>query len=160
MKVYAIKNKEGKYLFTDGGYCYYFHKNIYDATFYGNKDDAMVELKYRYNITSQLSMNKNLLKTKNDFEDCEIVECTLAEGDLEKELAVYKKAISELNFNMGVISEILVSQSKKELTNAQTRNEIIKYMNKIDFIFDEVKDKLGVDVFIKLRKELGCRDEV
>ena len=93
MKVYAIKNKEGKYLFTDGGYCYNFHKNIYDATFYGNKDDATVELKYRYNITSQLSMNKNLLKTKNDFEDCEIVECTLCEGNLEKELAEYKKAL-------------------------------------------------------------------
>ena len=80
--------------------------------------------------------------------------------ETEKELEVYKKAISELNFNIGIISEILVSQSKKELTNAQTRDEIIKYMNKIDFIFDEVKDKLGVDVFIKLRKELGCRDEV
>lgn len=137
MKIYVIKNEEGKYQQID------VEKGI--VGFVDTLDKAKIYPEEHVRKYGELD-NKNL----------HWQEVTIAEGDLKNELSVYKKAISELHFNTAVISEILVSQSKKELTNAQTRDEIIKYMNKIDFIFDEVKDKLGVDVFIKLRKELGC----
>lgn len=135
-KCYVMKKKGGEY---DGYYLDSYHfliKDISGAKIY--EEDELYELDDNFYWQ----------------------EVTLCEGDLEKELAVYKKALVTLNFNFGVISEILVSQSKKELTNEQTRQEIIKCLDNIDFTLDEMKEKLGYDVFIKLRKELGEKYEI
>lgn len=71
MKAYAIKNKKGKYL----DYCQDFEtSSICDARLFDNNEEAL-------NFCPK---------------NCEVVEITIAEGDLEQEVEELKTRISEL----------------------------------------------------------------
>jgi len=75
MIAYAIKNKEGKFwqfLHNDESE---FVDEIYNAFFNYSKQDA----------------EKTICAW--GLKDCEVVEVTIAKGDLEQELAIYKQAL-------------------------------------------------------------------
>ena len=81
MKAYVIKNKEGKYFVTDD----IFGENILNA---------YIWVKEQY---AKLHIGLNHIK------DCEVVEITIAEGDLEKQLAEKDEEIERLrNFKWDI----------------------------------------------------------
>ena len=73
MKTFVIKNKEGKYY---EGLSEKWYDSLDRCTYFKNKESAEYE-------------RKNLLKLKN----CEIIEITIAEGDLEQENAKLKSEL-------------------------------------------------------------------
>lgn len=75
MKAYVIKNKDGKFwqfLHNDKSE---FVDDVYNAFFHYSKHDA-----------EKAICSWGLI-------DCEVVEVTIAEGDLEEELTIYKRAL-------------------------------------------------------------------
>ena len=71
MKAYVIKNKDGKYFVTDD----IFGENILNAYIWVKEQYAKLHIGLSH------------------IKDCEVVEITIAEGDLEKQLAIVKKAL-------------------------------------------------------------------
>lgn len=76
-KAYVIKNKEGKYFgYFDG---------ITGKSEFSNKPQKF--------IMFNTIRNAKHIKNHFDLKDCEVVEITIAEGDLEKENAMLRKAL-------------------------------------------------------------------
>lgn len=116
MKVYVIKNKERKYLqlYNDDPE---FDDEIYNAFMYYSKKSAEKDIV--------------LLGLK----DCKVVEITIAEGDLEEELAEKDKEIKSLkqqieNNHRDYVSELAY----------YTAEENIKEIRKQ--VCDEIRDKV------------------
>lgn len=80
-KCYVIKNKKGEY-FCESDMVNYvlFSPLLLRAYFFGRKEYARMHI----------NANRTL------FNDCEIIEITIAEGDLEKEFAIQDKMIQIL----------------------------------------------------------------
>lgn len=83
MKCYVIKNKEGKYL-------QFFDTNSDDIGF---TDDLTLAGLYDKN-------EKDIIKKAYSNMEWEYIEITIAEGDLEQELGVYKEALKQVIKNM------------------------------------------------------------
>lgn len=77
MIAYAIKNKEGKY------WC---GNDIFSATIDIRKTYICEDFDFISKVIDKL-LSESLLK------DCEVVEITIAEGNLEQQLAIYKRAL-------------------------------------------------------------------
>lgn len=73
MKAFVIKNKEGKYI--QSAFYYDFVNTLVDCTLFSTKQDAEHEL-----------------SIDEDCKDCEVVEITIVEGNLEEENRVLKRA--------------------------------------------------------------------
>lgn len=102
MKAYVIKNKEGKYFAGFDNYnVFVTEKDITNAVMY--RAD-------RY--------EKYELENSPEFEDCEVVEITIAEGDLEKQLAEKDKEIKRQQKNA------LVALNKLNDENKELKKEI------------------------------------
>lgn len=139
MQAYVIKNKEGKMLCWHCECGYYFDHFNYRSLSYmeiGNKK----EIKTTFN------------SGEFDNVDCTIVPITIAEGDLEEENRVLKSKLYEIWYNFTTIGEVCVTESKKEISSENAVEEIRNYLTDIDLCFDEIKEKLGTDYFIKQAK--------
>ena len=77
MKAYVIKSKEGKY------WC---GNDIFSATIDIQKTYMCEDFDFISKVINKL-LSESLLK------DCEVVEITIAEGDLEQQLTIYKQAL-------------------------------------------------------------------
>lgn len=77
MIVYAIKNKEGKY------WC---GNDIFSTTIDIRKIYICEDFDFISKVINKL-LSESLLK------DCKVVEITIAEGNLEQELVIYKQAL-------------------------------------------------------------------
>ena len=136
MKAYVVKNKEGKYLSK------YFNYNY-----------SKPEEEYRHICTTKNILNAKLLDKKYEcINDLDCVEITIAEGDLEKENRVLKSKLYEIWYNFATICEVCVTESKEEISSENAVEEIRNYLSNIDLCFDEIKEKLRIDYFIKQAK--------
>lgn len=103
MKVYAIKNKKGKYFddFQD-----FETNNICDARLFDTYEEALS------------FCPKNC--------DCEVVEITIAEGDLEQQLAIIKRALLKASKEaFGDKISVVNSNYSKKITNSKEYAEYL-----------------------------------
>lgn len=135
MKAFIIKNKEGKYFQWLFNYEPDWEDKLYNSFMHYSKEDA----------------EKSIIQWQ--LEDCEVIEITIAEGDLEKENRVLKSKLYEMWYNFATIGEVCVTESKKEISSENAVEEIRNYLTDIDLCFAEIKEKLGTDYFIKQAKE-------
>lgn len=133
MKAYVIKNKVHGYFGVNNMYQYPEWSSI-DLAYYFKTEKEAKEFK-----------NKN-------YPTCKVVEITIAEGDLEEENRILKSKLYEIWYNFATIGEICVTESKKEISSENAVEEIRNYLSNIDLCFDEIKEKLGTDYFIKQAK--------
>ena len=121
MKAYVIKNKEGKY------YIRYIANSYNDSGYveFGTLDyAAMYEKRIGAENTKEF-IEKN--EYKFHIKDCEIVEITIAEGDLEKQLAEKDKEIKLL---------------KCEMVEYQVENEQLRFLGCEKYIRHQVCEKI------------------
>ena len=137
MKAYVIKNKEGKYCQISFNGWIGFASELYNAYIYHSKQGAEGIIKGH----------------KYQLEDCEVVEITVAEGDLEKENRVLKEALLHIRNSYGCVSEVCVDESKLHISSEKAVDKIRSYLCEMDFAFDDIEEKLGDDYFIKARKQ-------
>ena len=114
MKVYVLKNKKGKYMFyatpeKDG-----FTDNLALTEIFTNKENA-----------------KAVLEALDDNRDYKIAEVTICEGDLEKELVVYREAFNKMAVEYAIFRGLtdvrdlqndILDQARKELESKDERN--------------------------------------
>lgn len=107
MKAFVIKNKEGKY------FARYIATRYNDSDYveFGTLDDAEM---YEKRIGAE---NTKEFIEKNEYrfhiKDCEVVEITIAEGDLEKQLVEKDKEIKQLKLNYEYQKKVRAEQDKE-----------------------------------------------
>lgn len=120
MKAFVIKNKEGKYY---EGLSEKWYDSLDRCTYFKNKESAEYE-------------RKKLLKLKN----CEIIEITVAEGDLEQQLIEKDKEIEEL----------------KEFYDNMLRNKLeVKCISATEEKIKEIRKQVCEEIHEELRKQFG-----
>lgn len=101
-KAFVIKNKDGKYLY-EGGYLEFGEK-----------------LGYAHTEVEKEPLEKLIKYCKNIIGDCEIVEITITEDDLEQKIAVLERALKNTcRLLYGTYDEhypnCFIKQAEKEL---------------------------------------------
>ena len=121
MKAYVIKNKEGKY------WC---GNNIFSATMDIRKIYICEDFDFISKVINKL-LSESLLK------DCEVVEITIAEGNLEQQLAIYKRALElENEERFKNIDSIWMIEDDNKTKFINTAEELTNYF------LDKAKKKL------------------
>lgn len=116
MKAFVIKNKEGKYLAVSSSNYEHYWTTIDFAHYFrflGGTHDAKQEAEEFRNTR---------------YPECEVVEITIAEGDLEKELAEKDKRIDELEQEREFMLEEVKNRATCGLCE-KLENEQIKELN-------------------------------
>ena len=110
MKAFVIKNKEGKYYQEDTRL---FTEQLYLATFYAEEYFAKKDAIY-------------LSQTFNWEDEYETAEITIAEGDLEEELAIIKRALLKASKEaFGNKASFVSSNYPKKITNPEEYAEYL-----------------------------------
>ena len=151
MKAFVIKNKEGRY------YAQYPREMQRCSRGYFTLDitDAVMVL-----TSAEAQFIKDAIEEDCNIDaECEIVPITICEGDLEEENRVLKKALLEIRHSYGCVSEVCVDESKWHISSENAVDKIRSYLREMDFAFDDIEDKLGVDYFIKARKQQAKESE-
>lgn len=142
-KWYVIKNiRKGAYYdgSTDND-CWVYDINF--AYFYSYKGDA----------EHDIDASWNNCKFDDDCEVFELCEDDEEYQDLKEEIRVLKKALLDICHSFGCVSEVCVDESKWHISSENAVDKIRSYLREMDFAFDDIEDKLGVDYFIKARKQ-------
>lgn len=107
MRVYIIKNKEGKYF--ERGLSNFYNPNFCEEHyFYETKQDAEKSIEF-YRL-----------------KDCEPVEITIAEGNLEQQLAIIKRALLKASKEaFGNKISFVNSNYSKKITNSEEYAEYL-----------------------------------
>ena len=104
-KAFVIKNKQGKYLISiDSNHKEHFGKDLFSAEKFHCKGNAKAFCP----------------------KDCEVVEITIAEGNLEQQLAIIKKALLKASKEaFGNKISIVSSNYPKKITNSEEYAEYL-----------------------------------
>lgn len=116
MKAYVIKNKEGKYFSVADNYNYEHYWTTLDFAHY-----------FRYLEGHDAKAEAEDYRNTR-YPDCQVVETTIAEGDLEQQLAIYKQALELACIDVGTIT-IITKILKDNQVRATLKDVINYYLN-------------------------------
>jgi len=134
MKAYVIKNKEGKYwqwLFNDEPD---WEEELYNAFLHYSKEDA----------------KRNIIDWQ--LKDCEVVEITIAEGDLEQQLADKEVKIEVLERDADNLYRTL-EEANEEL--ADKDKEIVELRQTI---IDLYNTNINLEMYSKIIRRQVCEE--
>ena len=139
MKAFVIKNKKGKYLGVTKDYSHYWTDSIFHSY-------RFMPLSESHDIKAEAEEYRDI-----NYPSCEVVPITIAEGDLEQQLAEKDEEIEELKtFNAKNIYDSIchaLNMQEKQI-HKQVCDEIRDYIdNKIyDRFGDQDVDYLTIDL--------------
>lgn len=134
---YVIKNKEGKYysrnlLNPDN---FLFENRLVDCEFFATEEIARFEI------------------TFNELKDCKVVEITIAEGDLNQQLAEKDNLIKEIN-------QAYIETYKRERKKDKEIEELKAFMDKWHFKdFEDFEKHYNYLMSLKNREQLMVENE-